>query len=250
MCLPYFPSPTVTWMWQVCFRMTLPRPLARAVKRRKFSALSTQIIRTLSSSMSAPSLCSALAIADSSTFLMIFAPFFGLKASRLSAFSTGRPRIWSATSRPFWAERRTPHNVARVSIVVSLLLLAARGRRRRGRAGTRCRSARGSARSAGTPATAARSRRGRGFEKLLVGHAVALENPSQGELAQLVPDHVLRNVHGHVLLAVMNGNRQPDEIRQDGGAPRPGLDRAFVVRGARGVDLLHQVMVHEGTFLD
>ena len=29
--------------------------------------------------MSAPSLCSALAIADSSTFLMMTAPFFGLK---------------------------------------------------------------------------------------------------------------------------------------------------------------------------
>src|SRR2546422_2136337 len=77
MCLPYFPSPTVTWIWQVCLRMTLPRPLARAVKRRRFSALSTQIVLTLSSSMSAPSLCSALAIADSRTFLMIFAPFLG-----------------------------------------------------------------------------------------------------------------------------------------------------------------------------
>jgi len=75
MYLPYLPSPTVTWMWQVCLRMTLPRPLARAVKRRRLSALSTQIVLTLSSSMSAPSLCSALAIADSRTFLMIFAPF-------------------------------------------------------------------------------------------------------------------------------------------------------------------------------
>src|SRR5215469_16687023 len=37
----YLPSPTVTWMWQVCFRMTLPRPLARAVNRRRLSALST-----------------------------------------------------------------------------------------------------------------------------------------------------------------------------------------------------------------
>src|SRR5262249_34824756 len=39
---PYFlPSPTVTLMWQVCFRMTLPRPFARAVKRRRLAALST-----------------------------------------------------------------------------------------------------------------------------------------------------------------------------------------------------------------
>ena len=35
--------------------------------------------------MSAPSLCSALAIALSSTFLMIAAPFFGVKARMLSA---------------------------------------------------------------------------------------------------------------------------------------------------------------------
>src|SRR5574340_193364 len=66
--------------------------------------------------MSAPSLCSALAIADSSTRLMIFAPFFGLKASTSSALPTGKPRIWSATSRPFWAERRTPRRIALVCI--------------------------------------------------------------------------------------------------------------------------------------
>src|ERR1022692_255440 len=36
----FFPSPTVTWMWQVCLRITLPRPLARAVKRRRLVALS------------------------------------------------------------------------------------------------------------------------------------------------------------------------------------------------------------------
>src|SRR5512132_3885712 len=79
--------------------------------------------------MSAPSLCSALAIADSSTRLMIFAPFFGLKASTSSALPTGSPRTWSATSRPFWADRRTPRSVAVVSIIDSLLPL----RRRRGR---------------------------------------------------------------------------------------------------------------------
>ena len=39
--LPYLPSPTTTWMWQVCFRIVLPRPFARAVNRRRFSALST-----------------------------------------------------------------------------------------------------------------------------------------------------------------------------------------------------------------
>src|SRR4029077_3777152 len=145
-------------MWQVCFMMVLPRPFARAVKRRRLSALSTQIDFTRSSSTSAPSLCSALAIADSSTFLMITAPFFGLNARTLSALSTGRPRIWSATSRPFWAERRTPRRIALVSIGAPLLL------RRRG-----------------------------GCRDLLV-RRVALERARQRELAKLVPDHVFRHV--------------------------------------------------------
>src|SRR5574340_526576 len=72
--------------------------------------------------MSAPSLCSALAIADSSTFLMIPAPFFGLKARIFSAFSTRRPRIWSATRRPFCADRRVPRKIAETSIMRSLFL--------------------------------------------------------------------------------------------------------------------------------
>src|SRR6187397_592714 len=77
--------------------------------------------------MSAPSLCSALAIADSSTFLMILAPFFGLNDSTFRARSTGSPRIWSATSRPFCADSRTPFSTAMVSMSVSLLLRGRRG---------------------------------------------------------------------------------------------------------------------------
>src|SRR5437870_5871142 len=40
---PYWslPSPTTTRMWQVCLPITLPRPLARAVKRLSVVALST-----------------------------------------------------------------------------------------------------------------------------------------------------------------------------------------------------------------
>src|SRR3569832_369560 len=69
---------------------------------------------TFSSSTSAPSLCSALAIADSSTFLNSSAAFLLLNASRLSARSTGSPRTWSATRRPFCAELRAYLNVAAV----------------------------------------------------------------------------------------------------------------------------------------
>src|SRR5437762_1252673 len=214
MCLPYFPSPTVTWMWQVCLRMTLPRPLARAVKRRRLSALSTQIVLTLSSSMSAPSLCSALAVADSRTFLMIFAPFLGLKDSKVSALSTGSPRIWSATSRPFWADRRTPRRIALVSMSGSSPL---RRRRRR--------------------------------HHLLV-RRMRLERTGQRELAELVPDHILRDVNRNVLLAVVNRNRQADEIRRYRRASRPGLDRPLVGGRPRGFDLRLQVVIDERTLLD
>src|SRR5258706_1044305 len=180
----------------------------------RVSALSTKIVLTRSSSMSAPSLCSAFAIADSSTFLMILAPFFGLNARTLSARSTGNPRIWSATRRPFCAERRTPRSVAVVCIMGSLLLPG---------------------------------RRGRGH--LLVGR-VALEGARQREFAQLVANHVFRHVDRNVRLAVMHGDRQAHEIRRDGGAARPGPDRLLVVDRARLFHLGLQVTIDERAFLD
>src|SRR5436189_82032 len=90
-----------------------------------------------------------------------------LFAYHFDARSTGRPRIWSATSRPFCAERRTPRRIAVVSMFCSLLL---RRRRRR--------------------------------RDLLVG-GVPLECAGQRKLAELVADHVLGHVHRNVLLAVV-----------------------------------------------
>src|SRR5207302_1948007 len=145
---------------------------------------------------------------------------------------------------------RKPHPVQRRAgfHVFSLLHLAARwrgGSRRSGRrrGSRRSRSSGGSVRSAG-------SRRRGGFQKLLVRHAVALENARQGEFAQLVPHHVFRDVYRDVLLAVVDGDGQPDEIWQNRGAARPGLDRALIARRARRADLLHQMVVHKGTLLD
>src|SRR5438094_542223 len=54
--------------------------------------------------MSAPSLCSAFAIADSSTFLMMVAPFFGLNCRMFSAVSTFFIR-WASMNGPFFNER-------------------------------------------------------------------------------------------------------------------------------------------------
>src|SRR5690348_2627023 len=72
--------------------------------------------------MSAPSLCSALAIADASHFLMMPAACFCVNVRMLSAWSTFLPRTRSATSRPLSADSRTPRTIERVSIAVSLLL--------------------------------------------------------------------------------------------------------------------------------
>src|SRR6266849_5578914 len=145
---------------------------------------------------------------------------------------------------------RKPHPVQRRAGLhgFSLLLLAARGGG--GGRGGPWRSGPRRSRSSRRPGPSAGSRGSGSFEKLLVRHAVALEHARQGEFAQLVPHHVFRDVHRDVLLAVVDGDRQSDEIRQDGGAPRPGLDRALVARRTRRVDFFHQVVVHEGTLLD
>jgi len=51
-------------------------------------------------------------------------------------------------------------------------------------------------------------------------------------------------------IAVVHGNGQADELGQDHGATRPGLDGLFVLAGRGLVDLGHQVMVHEGAFFE
>jgi hypothetical protein len=79
---------------------------------------------------------------------------------------------------------------------------------------------------------------------------VTLEGARQREFAQLVTDHVLGHEHRNVLLAVVHGDRQADQIGQDRGTTRPGLDRALVVARPSRVDLLEQVRVDERAFLD
>src|SRR6185436_1697017 len=187
-------------MWQVGLVILKPRPLARGMKRFRLVPCSTWMVVTVSSSMSAPWLCSALAIADSSTLRMILAPFFGLNASRLSALSTGRPRTWSATSRPFWADRRTPRKMAEVLMVISPIALLLAGRcRRRWRSRARCRG-----RRAGS----------RGDDLLVPG--MRLERAGQRKFAELVSDHVFAHIHRHVLPAVVNGDGESDKIRKNG----------------------------------
>jgi hypothetical protein len=95
-------------------------------------------------------------------------------------------------SRPFWADSLTPRTDAVVSIVITLLL---------------------------------------GHDGLLL-RRVSLEGPRQRKLAELVTHHVFVDVDRHVLLAVVHGDRQSDEFRQDRRAARPGLDRLLVAVAA------------------
>src|SRR5918995_1841330 len=200
-------SATVTLMWESRFTMRLPRPLARAWNRFATGAASTSMREIRSSSMSASWLCSAFAIADSSTLRTIFAPFFGVYASTASASPTGWPRTRSATRRHFCGEMRAWRRIAETCICLL--------RRRLD----------------------------------LLGRGVALENPGRRELAELVADHVLGHEHRHVLAAVVHRDREPDHVRQDHRAARPGLDRAAVVLVARDLDLPGEVQIHERAFL-
>src|SRR6185437_11511666 len=84
----------------------------------------------------------------------------------------------------------------------------------------------------------------------LLVRGVTLERTGQGELAKLVTDHVLVDVHGNVLLAVVHGNRQTDELGQDRGTARPGLDRLLVFARNGRVHLLDEVSVDKRALLD
>src|SRR3954469_16309010 len=79
--------------------------------------------------------------------------------------------------------------------------------------------------------------------------AVRSEHPRGGELPQLVPDHGLRDEHGHVLAAVVHRDRVPDHLGDDRGAPRPGSDDPLVAALVHVLDLDEQVLVDERAFL-
>src|ERR1700712_5494026 len=82
----------------------------------------------------------------------------------------------------------------------------------------------------------------------LVGR-VTLERAGHREFAELVADHLVAHVHGNVLLAVVHGDRQSDEIGQDRRAARPGLDGLLVLDRHSLFGLGEKVVVHEGTLL-
>ena len=79
---------------------------------------------------------------------------------------------------------------------------------------------------------------------------VAGEVAGRRELAELHAHHVLVDRHRHELAAVIDVEREPDELRQDGGAARPGLDRRAATGFLRRLCLLQQRQLDERTFPD
>src|SRR5262245_11023960 len=79
---------------------------------------------------------------------------------------------------------------------------------------------------------------------------VAAEDPRGYELAELVPDHVLGDVDGDELVAVVDRQRVPHELRHHGRASRPRLDDALLAAAVHRLDLLEQRLDDVRTLLD
>jgi hypothetical protein len=74
---------------------------------------------------------------------------------------------------------------------------------------------------------------------------VTVEGPRRRELAELVADHVLGDQHRDELVAVVDAEGEPDELREDGRAARPRLDDLVAARAARLLRLLEEIAVDE-----
>lgn len=81
------------------------------------------------------------------------------------------------------------------------------------------------------------------------GSTVAFEHTGGRELAQTVSDHVFRDIDADEVLAVVNQEGVPNEIRRDHGGASPGFDRAFDTAAfVELVDLPEEFLVDEWSF--
>src|SRR6185369_6633942 len=79
---------------------------------------------------------------------------------------------------------------------------------------------------------------------------MAGEEAGRREFAELHPHHLLVHRDGNEFAAVIDVEREPDELRQDGGTARPGLDRGAAAGLLRRLCLLQQRQLDERTFPD
>src|ERR1700685_997890 len=79
---------------------------------------------------------------------------------------------------------------------------------------------------------------------------VAVKRTRRSELAEFVPDHFFSDDDRNVLLAVIDAERQADELRQYGRAARPDADHVVAPGRARGIGFLEQIAVDKRTLPD
>src|SRR5262249_32199415 len=150
-----------------------------------------------------------------------------MRATAFASFSpSARPRVFLPMFALNLAGRRRPQSVRRRRVLPGRGRPAGRGRR------------------------GAAARRGRGVARRafrLAVRRVAIERPGRRELAEFVADHLLGHQHRNVLLAVVDAEGEPDELRQNGRAPAPDSDHLVAARRARRLRLLEQIAVDERT---
>src|SRR5437660_6284008 len=70
---------------------------------------------------------------------------------------------------------------------------------------------------------------------------VTVEGPGRGELAELVPDHVLRDQYRAEFVPVIDTEGEPDKLRKDRRPARPGADHLVASRSARRLCLFEEI---------
>src|SRR5580704_15710700 len=176
---------------------------------------------TTRSSTSRSWLFSAFAIADSRHLRTSLAMRLRENSRSASAILTFLPRISWATRLSFCGLTRSMRAIACASL---------------------------SARTLGCAVLLIAASRSRSGPLRLLVRRMAVESAGRRKLAELVADHLLRHHHRDVLVAVVDAEGQPDELRQDRRATAPGLDHVMPARRPRGLRLLEQIPVDERTF--
>ena len=74
--------------------------------------------------------------------------------------------------------------------------------------------------------------------------------PRWSEFAKLMAHHVFSHEDRNVLSAVVHGKRMPDHVGNDRRAARPGFYKPFLAGAVHRLDLLHQMVVDEISFLN
>ena len=70
------------------------------------------------------------------------------------------------------------------------------------------------------------------------------------ELAELVPDHIFRDVYRNMLSAVVNSNGMTDKFRENSGCTRPGLENLLLASSVHFFNALQQHGLNERALLN